>query len=189
MTETRVHIMHCAFALFADKGYESTSMNDLVRKSGLSKGAFYHYFHNKQTLYQQTLHHYFLRFFATEPAPSTTLRDYTQQLWRGYAEMLRQLREVSPDLTAYYRLFLAAVPLSDGAIQRHYQQARAELTRLAKLHLRQRKSGPSIKPQAVADHILGLIEGTGLLLVMNPTEDVEGRLEAALESYLSLLEG
>lgn len=47
MTETRVHIMRRAFVLFVDKGYESTSMNDLVRASGLSKGAFYHYFDNK----------------------------------------------------------------------------------------------------------------------------------------------
>lgn len=105
--------------------------------------------------------------------------------------MLGQLHQVSPDLTTYYRLFMAAVQLSDGAIQRHYQQARAELTRLAKQHLRQRSGGPTIKPQVVADHILGLIEGTGLLLVMNPTRDVEyPRVIAAhSQGWVEVLEG
>lgn len=36
--------------LFYTKGYESTSVNDIINAVGVSKGAFYHYFDSKETM-------------------------------------------------------------------------------------------------------------------------------------------
>ncbi len=47
----REKILQSAEALFARKGYHETSMDDIVKESGLSKGAIYGYFESKQELF------------------------------------------------------------------------------------------------------------------------------------------
>jgi AcrR family transcriptional regulator len=53
--DNRAHILATAFKLFFQKGYKSVTMSDLVRESGLSKGAFYHYFNSKEELYNHSM--------------------------------------------------------------------------------------------------------------------------------------
>lgn len=48
--QTRRHILDVAAALFAEKGYTGSSFTDLVRASGLTKGAFYFHFPSKEAL-------------------------------------------------------------------------------------------------------------------------------------------
>ena len=48
--ETRRRIIENAAEAFADRGYAATSLNDLVRASGLTKGAFYFHFDSKEAL-------------------------------------------------------------------------------------------------------------------------------------------
>lgn len=48
---THKSILEAAESLFAEKGYNGTSMNDIVRKSGQSKGAIYNHFENKERLF------------------------------------------------------------------------------------------------------------------------------------------
>ena len=46
----RAEILSHAMALFFRKGYEETTMNDILESVGLSKGAFYHHFVSKEQL-------------------------------------------------------------------------------------------------------------------------------------------
>ncbi|HHB83408.1 MAG TPA: TetR/AcrR family transcriptional regulator [Devosia sp.] len=57
---TREKILGTAFELFIQHGYEGTSLNKIVGQSGVSKGAFYHYFPSKFDLYQETINRFFL---------------------------------------------------------------------------------------------------------------------------------
>lgn len=43
-------LLDCAQRLFFTRGYESTTVNDIIREAGVSKGAFYHYFPSKEAL-------------------------------------------------------------------------------------------------------------------------------------------
>lgn len=47
---TREKIIDAAWQLFYDKGYEQTTVEDIIRASGTSKGSFYHYFESKDSL-------------------------------------------------------------------------------------------------------------------------------------------
>ncbi len=47
----REEILQSAEDLFARKGYHETSMDDIVKESGLSKGAIYGYFDSKQEIF------------------------------------------------------------------------------------------------------------------------------------------
>jgi AcrR family transcriptional regulator len=46
----RSEILDQAFALFLSRGYDHTSLNDIIAEAGISKGAFYHYFPSKEAL-------------------------------------------------------------------------------------------------------------------------------------------
>ena len=48
---TRANLLDSAVQQFAAKGYAATSVDDICRGADVSKGAFYHHFESKQTLF------------------------------------------------------------------------------------------------------------------------------------------
>ena len=48
----RAEILRVAEDLFYEKGYESTTLSDILHALGLSKGGFYHHFESKESLLQ-----------------------------------------------------------------------------------------------------------------------------------------
>ncbi len=55
----RLRLVEAAIRLFAEKGYESASVSEIVAAAGVTKGSMYHYFQSKDDLlleiYQQVL--------------------------------------------------------------------------------------------------------------------------------------
>ena len=47
---TRSRIVAAAWKLFYEQGYENTTVDEIVERSGTSKGSFYHYFAGKDAL-------------------------------------------------------------------------------------------------------------------------------------------
>jgi AcrR family transcriptional regulator len=46
----RGELLDCAQALFLERGYDQSSLNEVIVAAGVSKGAFYHYFSSKEAL-------------------------------------------------------------------------------------------------------------------------------------------
>lgn len=53
--ETRSRILDSAIKLFATRGYNKASVDDICAEAGISKGAFYHHFESKQALFAALL--------------------------------------------------------------------------------------------------------------------------------------
>jgi AcrR family transcriptional regulator len=49
---TREHILEVATELFAERGYENTSIDLVLQESGVSRGALYHHFKGKDALFE-----------------------------------------------------------------------------------------------------------------------------------------
>ena len=47
---TRGRIINAAWELFYEQGYEATTIEEIIERSGTSKGSFYHYFEGKDAL-------------------------------------------------------------------------------------------------------------------------------------------
>ena len=58
--DTREHILRTAFKLFLAKSFKAVTMSDLEKETGLTKGAFYHYFKNKEEIYIEVINKYYL---------------------------------------------------------------------------------------------------------------------------------
>ncbi len=74
-------IFHHAVALFDQKGFRATSMNEIGQACGVSKAALYHYFENKShllaALYESITHDFFRRMESLSHSrldPPTKLR-------------------------------------------------------------------------------------------------------------------
>jgi len=52
---TKEEILYTAIKVFREKGFHHTSMSDLAKACGLTKGLFYHYFKNKNEMMEAVL--------------------------------------------------------------------------------------------------------------------------------------
>jgi len=52
---TRDHLVAVAIGLFGEQGYEDTSIEDVLRAAGVSRGALYHHFAGKEALFEASL--------------------------------------------------------------------------------------------------------------------------------------
>ncbi len=95
--ETKSLITETAFKLFLDKGYRNTSMRDLVEATNLSKGAFYHYFKNKEKIYEDVIDIYFLSY-------------YRQVDWDAVEQL--NINEIEHMMQTFYQSFIPTTILS-----------------------------------------------------------------------------
>jgi len=89
-----------AMRLFQEKGYESTSVADILKAAGANSGSLYHFFHTKQDLLLEVLRRYRdgIAPMLLEPA------------WRGIADPIARVFA----LLARYREALVASECSYG---------------------------------------------------------------------------
>ena len=52
---TKEHILNVCTALFLEKGFKEVTMKEIVEKTGMSKGAIYHYFTGKEQLFLEVI--------------------------------------------------------------------------------------------------------------------------------------
>lgn len=56
--QTKRKIMNTAERLLWRKGFDGASLNDVVKRAGVSKGAFFHYYPNKQAMMLEIINKY-----------------------------------------------------------------------------------------------------------------------------------
>ena len=69
--ETRKKILDISFRLFSEKGYDHTTIQDIVDALGMSKGAVYHHFRSKEDI----LDHLYDRYYVDSGMLSDILND------------------------------------------------------------------------------------------------------------------
>lgn len=100
--ETRDALVASALASFGAKGYEATSVEEITRKAGVTKGAFYHYFESKEDILW-LIHSEFVdhqleaaaRALVEHDDPAEQLR----ALFRTFAESVRRYQ---PNVTVFF---------------------------------------------------------------------------------------
>jgi AcrR family transcriptional regulator len=100
-------LLDCAQRLFFERGYDSTTVNDIIREAGLSKGAFYHYFASKEALLE-ALSVRMTRDFIDDLQPILDARslDAVARLNAVFADSRRLNAELAPQMKkTFYTLF------------------------------------------------------------------------------------
>jgi AcrR family transcriptional regulator len=78
MRKTKFKILAVAFNLFLQKSFKEVTMQEIVAKTGLSKGAFYHYFKSKDELFSEVVETFYVA------APTTPMKPLNMDSLHGF---------------------------------------------------------------------------------------------------------
>jgi TetR/AcrR family transcriptional repressor of nem operon len=101
--ETRRRILDVAAEAFAERGYVGTSLNDVLKASGVTKGGFYFHFPSKEALALATLRHKQEQWSAAVMAAVLRRPRAVEQL-DAMVDALCDLHEQDPTCRAVSRL-------------------------------------------------------------------------------------
>lgn len=182
----RAELIDCAQALFLRKGYERTTINDVIAATGLSKGAFYHHFRAKEDLLEAIAARFARQSLDTAAAVRAdaslnalqqlnTLLAMTRE-WK--AEHLPQLRAMFTTLlqpenaTLYHRIvaavFAAMAPTLTAVIAQGERDGTFDVA----------------DPGIAAELLLGLSEGRRTLVVQAMAVAEAGDVDQAVQLIL-----
>jgi len=88
--ETRSHILQAAEECFAQYGYDATSVAEICRRAGVTKGGFYHHFPSKQALFLELLE----RWLAELDIQLAATRAQADTIPEGLLQMAEMVRPV-----------------------------------------------------------------------------------------------
>lgn len=92
MNTTREHILKVSLTLFFQKSYKEVTMKEIVEKTGLSKGAFYHYFNSKEDLFREIVNMFFsLGAMDFTSFPKNTLKGFYEHYLSYKGASFKQL--------------------------------------------------------------------------------------------------
>jgi AcrR family transcriptional regulator len=180
---TRIRILETAALAFAEHGYDGTSLNAIVRASGLTKGAFYHHFASKEELALATFRREQLRLVEGVVAAATTAGDAVdtlEVLLRERARILRSDRATRAVLTlgADFRAHATV-----GSTFSAFQETAIDL--FADLLRRGQEEGVvrgDVDPRAGAELVFAAIVGMDdVSRFLSDLTDLESRTEALLD--------
>ena len=86
---TRRELVAIATRLFATNGYDGTSVDDVLREAGISRGALYHHFAGKDALFEAVLGAVEAKVAETLVEAARGVRDPVEVLRAGCAAWLR----------------------------------------------------------------------------------------------------
>lgn len=89
-------IMDKALELFAEQGFESTSVQQITERCGISKGAFYLSFKSKDELIFSLIDHFMMQINANIDSSVKNCKNKDQMLYEFYFTMFRSFKEHYP---------------------------------------------------------------------------------------------
>jgi len=181
--DTREKLVRTAEGLMLRDGYSATRVDDVIRKAGLSKGSFYHFFDSKEALGLAALEHYYADrvgrlaagTHATETDPLRRAQGFLKHASRVAADLWRTgclLASLAADAAG-----------SNRAISKALKKRTSDLRALL-VDLLSPFATPEITASDLADRFLVCIEGSIVLarIYEDPTY-----LRRGLEQFRSCL--
>ena len=91
MNDTREYIIDKAFSLFLKDSYVAVSISDISNAIGLTKGALYHHFKNKEELFKAVIDKYFVVNEIELNTETDTFLEFSEACIRNAKETLQNI--------------------------------------------------------------------------------------------------
>jgi len=198
MSPTKEHIILTAFRLFLQKGYKEVTMSMLVKATGLSKGAFYHYFENKEQLFVETLDNLF---FSISPFnnemiinPEVSFFDYMQMYVDNVKKMAKMISTYVGEKSSgmgYYRLMLDVANYAPDFHKKIDDSNKYELAfwrKIVENGIKRGEVNENLDVEILANHFQWLQDGVALNSIFsgNP-EGLYSNLDKAFSQLYKLI--
>jgi len=196
--DNRGHILAVAFKLFFQKGYKEVTMSQLVKESGLSKGAFYHYFSSKEDLYTHSMEMFldlYLNNFSMEFKEELSLRENLKKLYEQFSpisnEMNTSTQEASEALSNYL-IFLQGLMRKEEfrlKLEAYNKNFNMEFSRWIEIAKNRGEIRSDLDSHILAHHFTSLMKGIGVLhAFVDQSEPVQVTFEKILDQFFNIIE-
>jgi TetR/AcrR family transcriptional repressor of nem operon len=186
--DTKEHILKVSFGLFLQKSFKEVTMKEIVEKTGMSKGAFYHYFNSKEQIYLEIINSAFssVLYVDYNQFSSNSLHefyhDYISYLNRIYDSLSKVEDNSSFDLN-YYSLIFDAIRLFPDFKEKMVESTRVDLEAWVKI-IRTAKEQGEVKSSMSDDQLANVFIYTNSGISMENL--MTGRSEDITKSLLKL---
>ncbi len=195
MNESKEHIIIVASKLFLQKSYKEVTMRELVKETGLSKGAFYHYFESKEKLFMEVLDFFFTsvmtRYYNNYSRESfyAFYHDYAEETLKFSNEYLGKFKVGEDEINFnmnYFTLAFDAIKLLPEFRNKIAEDLEAELKIWTDVIKSSRKNGEiksAMTDRQIAETFIYLSDGVAMHLIMRGV-----KFEEIVNQFLTLWE-
>lgn len=165
----RRQILDAAEKVFAERGIDKARMDDIVAEAGLSKGALYWYFKNKEALIQALLD----RVFISELADAAALVDLagpaSERLRRFVAYAVQEYKRFEKLLPLAYEFVALAArsKMVRKVVVGYFERYTGILSEIIQQGVDRGEFRPC-DPEMVAKSLIGMYEGIAMLWFIEP---------------------
>ena len=167
--QRKKQIVDAAMVLFLAKGLNNTSMNEIVKASGLSKGGVYHYFASKNDIVKSVIQAFadmqMTSLYSLMEVPDKSVREKMLIM----IEFASQAHEEAKHLTQVTLDFFALAPHKPDIkefIQGHYKNYLNLLTQLIERGIKSGEFRPETDAAQVAMGLAAIFDGLGVAYVV-----------------------
>jgi len=176
MDNTKEFIIDEAFKLFLNHSYEAVSISDISQAIGLTKGALYHHFKNKEELFKSVVDKYLFVPEAVVDIDTIGLSEYIEQCTTQAEKIIRTLFHFSMVFTPinYISMFADAFRHYPGYAESKGAFISHEIEKTRKVLENAIKSGEiraDINPSLIATNFFSINMGLAGNLVRNNSID------------------
>jgi len=191
MKDTKEIILKVALGLFLQDSFKGVTMNQIVKLTGMSKGAFYHYFKSKEQLFEEILNSYFLDSVALDYSKFSKEslyqfgRDYLSEIEKSIV-VPKGSTKLSPHHTNYFFLIFEGMKAFPSFRRKMNDNQKTELAAwktIVGTARKKREIKSRMTDEQIAKLFIFITDGVGTRLIMG------NRLEDMEDEILSLWDG
>ncbi|QWV93810.1 TetR/AcrR family transcriptional regulator [Geomonas oryzisoli] len=181
--ETRERIFRAALSLFAERGFNATTIEAITAAADVGKGTFFNYFDNKESVlleYRELQMERVAEFVASNRDSDRPLAPLLLQL----AVTLTMEQEKSPGLI---QSLMTAVFGSETVQKRMAEAMQRNIEQLAVLIARRQQSGElrsDLDAFSIAQSFQRIIFGTMITWSLNPVDPLEENLKKSIQVFV-----
>src|SRR5258706_8104562 len=184
--QTRRKIVEAAAPIFNQRGYEGSSLNDLMQATGLKKGGIYRHFSSKEELAAEAFD------YTWEAAWNARLQhvDETANGIQKLKQLIANFVDHRSPIAGGCPILNTAIDADDGnpVLRAHVAKAlRTWLSRLLRIVQQAQKRGetrPNVDAKTVATIIVATLEGGLMMSRLQRNEEALRRVQLHLNKYL-----
>jgi AcrR family transcriptional regulator len=194
--ETRDMILETAFISFLDNGFKGVSLNEIIKKTTMTKGAFYHYFNSKEMLISEVINKYFNNFIIDNIKSFSSIEGSTIEKINhavlAISTVEERVKKISPSILNIrdYLMLLQQALQIDEVLRQSYLQS-IEKAKLALIHILKEGQGnkeirTDILAEEMAEMVNVIIKGSTFESSMLTNEAVDVALNRNMRTLLKL---
>lgn len=173
---SKEHILEVSLVLFLQKSFKAVTMKEIVQKTGLSKGAFYHYFDSKEKVFEEVMKYFYADLFKqnfdefSHESLRAFCKDYLKDIDKKFLSVRKMEKSTGEIMNVnHYFLIFDAFTLLPAFKEKHKKDEQEEIQAWKKIVRIAREKGEiksELKDEDIAKMYLYLGDGFGMHVIL-----------------------